>query len=772
MYSVVRRGGLAVAALALAMLPGRVFAYQTLAELEAVASARVHAPTLVVALDADGLEPADAQMLGTELQGAIDVWAAEDCAAVRITVAPLDDPAVQVLVRLVDDWAGAGLDPSVPATTDLVLLERPDATLEIVSATILLDASLTWSPHPVVDGSAGRDARSVLVHELGHVLGLAHEPDDPGATMFPAYFGSEQASLSADDREGLCEIYRDAPARAAASPAIEVDGCRSVHECAVGEWCVDARCAPDLRYGDECVRGADCLASLCVDESGAGVCTYLCDSDSECPSGTRCTGVEGDDRRVCARAAAATCSITGGGSDSMPVMLWIVLGLLLTWRRRRNGLRLPLAASALLAIAGCNDPGHEPDAGTASDAGEIDPSEDGGRAPDGGLPFDSGPLDDAGRDAGVDAFLPPECDPGMTRIAACGFCGMESQQCDADGHWQSMSACLGQGECAAGTSEIESTPDCAERQRLCLADCAWSPWEDTMPAGMCDGGTTRLTSTGCAAGELREETCTADCSGWSVTRACANPCGGAPRTSPDWASEVCIPAGTFMRGSTTYTDTQPVAEVSVSAFYIDVYPVTNRRYRECMTAGACPPFASTDTYRSWHYDSDRIDHPVQGIPLETAIDFCTWDGGRRLPTEAEWEKAVRGPSPRMNIFPWDDPDYRCDLINAARCGWSCGVFTCEPSQAPDPYNGLPGSRSYYGTYLQFGGVEEWVSDFYSATYFGDPASRTDPIGPAAGEYLRRGLLRAEIVVGADMTVRHHSTGTRGPWGFRCARTGS
>lgn len=252
------------------------------------------------------------------------------------------------------------------------------------------------------------------------------------------------------------------------------------------------------------------------------------------------------------------------------------------------------------------------------------------------------------------------------------------------------------------------------------------------------------------------------------TRACHDPCGGTPRLSPEWKAEVCVPAGNFFRGSTDFADAQPVQEVFVSSFYIDRYPVTNRRYRECVETGPCalPRFPSAG-WDSYHERSPgRPDHPVQNISRTHAAEFCAWDGGRRLPTEAEWEKALRGPSPRTNLYPWDGDTYpRCDLVENVDCG-----YRPSGSQAPDPYYGVPGSRSYYGTFLQYGGMNEWVSDWYSASYYSDASSLRNPQGPASGDYMSRGVPRfgRGPLTRRLLEMNGDDGGPRA--GFRCVRS--
>lgn len=428
-------------------------------------------------------------------------------------------------------------------------------------------------------------------------------------------------------------------------------------------------------------------------------------------------------------------------------------------------LRLMLAlASAILLAVGCPSPEPVEDAGP----------DGGGPAHDGGIPFDAGFRVDGGVDGGpatADAGPPPpECTVGGLRTASCGFCGTEAQECEEPGTWVATSECLGQGECAAGTVETRDLGLCAQEQRICVADCTWSEWEESRGPGECEpGDTRRVMHATCAASERLVEQCNTACS-WDVgVGACVDPCGPSPlRTAPEWAREVCVPDGEFVHGLEE-DGWLPEANIYVSTFYIDVYPVTNRRYQQCVTAGSCAPADGTYARSTPEY----LDYPVQGISRNEAVAFCAWDGGRRLVTGAEWQKAARGPAPRRNRYPWGD-SLDCSIVDT-------GLSPCDAAGLPDRYAADPfdafsaSSASYYGAQMMGFGVQEWALDAYCTNWdtlpealLHDPVC--DPGNPDAGGWLGVSGHRRSV-----RTLMHRGFDFRPDdedlrwWGFRCGR---
>jgi len=405
-----------------------------------------------------------------------------------------------------------------------------------------------------------------------------------------------------------------------------------------------------------------------------------------------------------------------------------------------------LVIATLTALGGCSGPAEVSDAGT--DPTDAQP-----------------PVEDADTTP-PDTGLPPECDPGERRTAECGFCGTESQSCEDPGRWLATSECLGQGECAVGDVETRVGELCTTEQRICLDGCAWSDWEETRGPGSCEPGSERVSGEACSEGAERTESCDDTCE-WQAVTGCADPCGGSSplRTSPEWEREVCVPAGNFMRGSPTAFRAIEPLEVFVSAFYIDAYPVTYRRYEQCVAAGACaPPSAETR-----NPDHSLLDRPAQGIDFARATAFCAWDG-RRLPTEAEWMKAARGPSPRRNEFLWGDT-WECDRVPYTRsCGWTRPAEYSGTDMVEFDYDALPGSESYFGTFLQGTATREWTADLVNCDEAWYRANLRDPLCGSSDTHLPQRAARGGIT--SRMTPLAQRDGPRDHYtalGVRCVR---
>jgi formylglycine-generating enzyme required for sulfatase activity len=206
---------------------------------------------------------------------------------------------------------------------------------------------------------------------------------------------------------------------------------------------------------------------------------------------------------------------------------------------------------------------------------------------------------------------------------------------------------------------------------------------------------------------------------------------GATMISPrDGMVLVYIPAGEFLMGSTNeeiydiytkcswcsenwYVSESPQHTVYLDMYWIDRTEVTNGMYRVCVDDGECDIPGG-----SYYEETDNDDHPVEYVSWYDAQTYCEW-AGRRLPTEAEWEKAARGTDGRT--FPWGE---EIDCEHAQYKG--CGGRTI-------PVGSLPAGASPYGVLDMAGNVWEWVADWYASGYY-DVSPYNDPQGPSSGLY--------------------------------------
>jgi formylglycine-generating enzyme required for sulfatase activity len=231
--------------------------------------------------------------------------------------------------------------------------------------------------------------------------------------------------------------------------------------------------------------------------------------------------------------------------------------------------------------------------------------------------------------------------------------------------------------------------------------------------------------------------------------------------SGDMAVSVCSPQA--------FADEQPAHPVTVTDFWIDRTEVTNRQYQRCVETGACrpPEKAGSFTRVSYFGVPTYQDYPVIWINWQQAADYCAWAGGR-LPTEAEWEYAARGPESR--IFPWGDT-FDGTRLNYCDAGCASGVIDVRVDDGyPDtaPVGAFPDGASWCGALDMAGNVREWVSDWFGRY----PAeAQVNPTGPPVGESrIPKGgcwLDRPDDVRSANRGENTPNY-TRHKVGFRCA----
>ncbi len=231
----------------------------------------------------------------------------------------------------------------------------------------------------------------------------------------------------------------------------------------------------------------------------------------------------------------------------------------------------------------------------------------------------------------------------------------------------------------------------------------------------------------------------------------------------DGAPMVLVPGGAFKMGSPEgagVDDERPLHNVSLSPYYMDVYETTNRVYRRCVDAGACTP----PEIRTLFDDPLYADHPVVIVDWDQAWKFCAW-AGKRLPTEAEWEFAARGPDGR--IYPWGNE------WDPSRANWNGGE-NGDGTVGTKPVGSYPSGVSPFGIHDMAGNVWEWCADWHNADSYGNYHEKTDPRGPRFGtvKVLRGGAWKGS----GQETVRAANRFMDRPFeayslfGFRCAAT--
>jgi len=220
-----------------------------------------------------------------------------------------------------------------------------------------------------------------------------------------------------------------------------------------------------------------------------------------------------------------------------------------------------------------------------------------------------------------------------------------------------------------------------------------------------------------------------------------------------------------------FENEQPQRKVYLDAFYIDKTEVTNAQYRKCVEVKACN--APSDT--TYYDNTDYAQHPVVYVNWYQAKAYCEW-AGKRLPTEAEWEKTARGMDGRE--YPWGD-EFDGSRLNF--CDKSC-LLEWRNTDVDDgyeytaPVGSYPAGASPYGVLDMAGNVLEWVADWYDSSYYSQAPARNPP-GPNSGTYkVLRGGSWFNTTEFTRCAFRRWGLPDYDGWfaiiGFRCSRSSS
>jgi formylglycine-generating enzyme required for sulfatase activity len=217
-----------------------------------------------------------------------------------------------------------------------------------------------------------------------------------------------------------------------------------------------------------------------------------------------------------------------------------------------------------------------------------------------------------------------------------------------------------------------------------------------------------------------------------------------------------------------FEDEQPAHDVQLDAYWVDGTEVTNAQYARCVADGACeaPLSTSSHQYSAYYDNPDFGDYPVISVDWTQAATYCEW-AGARLPTEAEWEYAARGP--RGLRFPWGD-EFEGTWVN--HCDINCRAAHEADLDVDDgyedtaPVGSYPDGASWCGALDLAGNAAEWVAD-WGSDYTSE--LQVNPTGPSSGSFhvLRGGSWRGNRAAVRSANRNGVMAEADYNYGFRC-----
>jgi formylglycine-generating enzyme required for sulfatase activity len=246
----------------------------------------------------------------------------------------------------------------------------------------------------------------------------------------------------------------------------------------------------------------------------------------------------------------------------------------------------------------------------------------------------------------------------------------------------------------------------------------------------------------------------------------------------DYSKMSCIPSGEFIMGYNNFTieedtgkriyDTYPEHKVFLNAYWIDKYEVTYQEYQECVKSGICS--SAGPNYQGF----SQPNQPILGVNWYQALQYCQWKH-KRLPTEAEWEKAARGE--KGDFYPWGNEPATCEkAIIKEKEQKGCGKETTWDVGSKGAFR--------YQLYDMAGNSWEWVNDWYSDNYekCGDNCLKENPKGPCEGKFPCPGYNKkvvrggswwwsGEFAAGYNRRAHYPENIPFHHFGFRCAADG-